>query len=128
MIRSSITLLDWNRVNYAFVTLDIIDYHKIYIIYTKIYYSQFTALLPRSLSIKCDNCITYEKLLIRSETFRRSCFIITRVKGRVIRFEYVKDQLTPEELESQREQELKELVEGNKVSWFSNIYAMILLL
>jgi hypothetical protein len=37
------------------------------------------------------------------------------VKGRVIRFEYVKDQLTPEELESQREQELNELVEGNKV-------------
>jgi predicted amino acid dehydrogenase len=53
--------------------------------------------------------------LIRSETFHRSCFIITRVKGRVIRFEYVKDQLTPEELESQREQELNELVEGNKV-------------
>ena len=90
-----------------------------YIIYTKICYFQFTALLPRGLSIKCDNCITYEKLLTK-KNFTRSCFIITRVKGRVIRFDYVKDQLTPEELASQRKQELKELVEGNKVSWFSN--------
>jgi hypothetical protein len=38
------------------------------------------------------------------------------VKGRVIRFDYVKDHLQPQDFDSDKEKALKVLVEENKVS------------
>ena len=41
------------------------------------------------------------------------------MKGRVIHFDYVKDQLRHNEIDSLDEQELKDLVQNNKVSIFN---------
>jgi hypothetical protein len=56
-----------------------------------------------SLHEKSNNCITID-------------FI--RVKGRVIRFDYVKDTFLPSDLQSNKLEELKTLVDEHKVSPF----------